>query len=493
MKKINILYIILSIITVFSFIACSDSDDNLSGDANVELAFKVKKTIVDENGAPLEYVFNSSIGQDTITIKIAPHMDEKEFLSSATPVFYLSKGATVSPDPSLPQDFTQEGGVKYTVTSEDGKNVHEYVVTWGASDLLPFGSGFTYAEIGTVKSFAELGYPGEVGNFDFADSKQYGDLIMYHAYCGNSIVLLSRAYIDENPKSPYTVKVVNKSTLAESGTLNLGSINISNLKMITSDYKGRCVGAVTNGNETEIFYWLQPGDAPTSVGKININMASTSDGSSNFQVSGDITGNAWITAMAPRSAKGEHYRVQVTGGKLASTHSVVTTGFASDDSSAFQMISALDDSDKPSYVVGDTDGAAATANSIRCYVNSPSGLTTATMPGLWQSTLQAWWVGTGFSTARSGGRAPVVSALPINGKTYVVVTSGTGWWHSAAVLHTDLKTLAHANLNIAHSVNRGWSYGSWVDWYWDEENSEAHLAIWLGRLGLYTYKLTCYE
>jgi hypothetical protein len=83
--------------------------------------------------------------------------------------------------------------------------------------------------------------------------------------------------------------------------------------------------------------------------------------------------------------------------------------------------------------------------------------------------------------------------MVVNGKSYVVVTSGTAWWHAAAVLTSNLQTLAHQNLNIAESVNRGWSYGSYVDWYWSEENNEAYLAVWFGRLGLYTYKLTCFE
>src|SRR5690606_35774060 len=107
--------------------------------------------------------------------------------------------------------------------------------------------------------------------------------------------------------------------------------------------------------------------------------------------------------------------------------------------------------------------------------------------------LQTWWVGTGVSTARYGGRSPVVSGMVINGKSYAVITSGTAWWHAAAVMQTDLQTLAHQNLNIATSVNRGWSYGSWVDWCYDEEAKEGHLAIWFSREGLRTYKLTCFE
>jgi len=479
------LYSMLVLGGVLLFGACQD--DKLSSDASIVTSFKVKGT----SGT----MFNAAIGSDNvITIKVSPYRNAAEELDSVTPVFYLSKGATVSPDPTVPQNFAQTGGVKYTVTAEDGKTQKVYTVTWGISDQLPYGEGFSYAEIGATKNFVQLGYPGEVGNTGLP-SIQYGDLLMYHAYCGDYIVLLSRSYIKADPASPYCVKVVDKTTLNNAGSLNLGSIPVSNMQMITSDYKGRCVAAVTNAGQTEFFYWTTPTETPRSVGKINVDMASTTDGSANFQVAGDITGNAWITALAPRGPEGEHYRVKVTGGKLASDYSIVTTGYSSGDCSGFQMISALDDSDRPSFVIGDTEGKAAAANSIHCYINSPAGTTTNVMPGLWQANLQTWWVGTGFSTARTGGRSPIVTALPINGKTYVAVTSGTGWWFAAAVLTSDLQTLAHENLNIAFGVaaSRGWSYGEWIDWYWDDAKKETYLAVWFERLGLYTFKLTCFE
>ncbi|MNY40995.1 hypothetical protein D3C86_1757760 [compost metagenome] len=143
--------------------------------------------------------------------------------------------------------------------------------------------------------------------------------------------------------------------------------------------------------------------------------------------------------------------------------------------------------------MGDTQGTANAANSNKVYLNTFSGSTTSVMPGLWQNILQTWWVGTGFSTARTGGKSPFVSGMVVNGKTYVLVTSGTSFWHAAAALNSDLQTLAHENLNIALSMNRAWSYGAWGDWYYDEVAKEAHVAIWFGRHGLKTYKLTCFE
>jgi len=486
MKKFNSTIIFVSLFSVV-FLLCScaseSMSDKLAKEANILYSFKVKGT----SGT----VFNSSIGENDIVIKVSPYLDAKAELKDARATFYLSKGATVSPDPTKSQDFSQSEGVVYTVTSEDQSAKHQYKVTYGVSDKLPFGSGFSYAEVGAKKTFAELGYPGTVNDFGLP-SIQYGDLQMYHAYCGNYIVLFSRAY-QALGNTALATKVVKKDDLSDAGTLNLGPIALAELKMISSDYKGHCVGVVVNENSTTIYYWTTPSSAPVSVGTIGINMAPSSDLANNFQVAGDITNNAWISALAPRSANGDHYRVKVTGGVLASDYTTIQTGFRSSDCSGFQMISPLDDSDTPNYVVGDTEGTANAANSVHCYINNFSGATLSVMPPLWQNTLQQWWVGTGFSTARTGGRTPVVSALPINGKTYVIVTSGTSWWHAAAVLTNDLQTLSHENLNITASVNRSWSFGEWVDWYWDENESAAYLAVWFGRLGLYTYKLTCYE
>lgn len=485
MKKNKIkLHSILLILVLGLLSACDQ--EKLCNEAAIIHSFSV----VGKDNTYYKALINDD---NTITVKVSPYVDASVALDSAKATFYLSKGATVFPDPSIPQNYAQEGGIKFTVTSEDKKNSQDYLISWDISDHLPSGAGFSYAEIGTRKYFDELGYPGKVRNFGFADSKMYGDLKMYHAYCGDFIVMLSRAYIEADPNSPHGIKVLEKSSLNEAGSLNLGSIAMIDLKVITSDYKGNMVGIVTKNDETELYYWSTPTDAPISIGKIAINMASTSDGSSNFQVAGDVTSNAWITAMAPRGVKGEHYRAEVSAGKLSSNYSMVETGYRSNDCTGFQMISPLDNSDEPSFVVGDSEGTANAANSNHAYINTYAGSTISVMPGLWQNILRPWWVGTGFSTARMGGRSPVVSALVINGKSYVVVTSGTAWWHAAAVLSPDLQTLAHENLNIADSVSRGWSFGAWVDWYWNEEDKEAYLAVWFERLGLYTYKLTCFE
>lgn len=482
----------------------SCNNEKLCDEADIILSFKVYRL----NGTNRVY-YDGVIGDDhTVTIKLSPQVNAEDVLNNVYPVFYLSKGATVTPDASLPQNFAQAGGVQYTVTSENGKRKNVYTVTNGRADPIPYGEGFGFTEKGQSKTFPELGYPGVVGGENWTlPSIQYGDLLVYHAYCGDQIVLISREYIDTDPTSPHCVKVINKTTLEPSGNLNLGGITLANMKMITSDYKGHCVAAVTSGSETEFFYWTTPSAAPVSVGKIGINMApapANAQGCNNFQVAGDITGNAWITARAPSTARGEHYRVKVTGGRLAVNYSIVESGHSSSDNSWFQMISPLDDSDNPSYVVGDTEGPTASTvpiNTNKCYINSSIGAQVFIMPELWSTTLGlsagvgSWYVGTGMATNRQGGRSPVVSALPINGKTYITVALGSNFYHAAAVLNDNLQTLANNNriLDITSAtISRGWSYGAWVDWYYDDELKEAYLAVWFGRVGLQTFKLTCF-
>lgn len=490
MKKCKHIFYAIAYSLCLLLLAGGCEDETLNNEAEIILSFKVTNDIGKE--------YNAIIGnENTITIKISPYLDAEAELAVATPSFFLSKGATVAPDPSIPQNFAQAGGVKYTVTAEDRTTRREYTVTWGVSDKMPHGSGFNYAEIGAAKTFPELGYPGTVGNYDIP-SIEYGDLYLFHAYCGNYIILLSRNYIDANPASPHAIKVVDKTTLEPAAgiSLNLGSIAPASLKMITSDYKGRCVGAVINGGNTEFFYWTTPTAAPIPVGSVAVNMApytAALDCASNFQVAGDITGNAWITALAPRSTTGDHYRIKVTGGQLASTYTMISTGYANNDCNGFQMISPLDDSDEPRFIIGDVEGSKGVNGTVKCYINSYAGSTLAVMPALWNSILQVWWVQTGQSLQRDGSRRPVVSGMLINGKSYALVTSGTAWWHAAAVLETDLSVLVHQNLNIAAGISTGWSFGEWADWYWDEEEGEGHLAVWFGRRGLYTYKLTCFE
>ena len=126
-------------------------------------------------------VWKSRMEDNTIYIQVSPTVDPAEELDGVVAKFYVSKGATVDPDPSLPQNFAQEGGVQYTVTSEDGKKSVTYTVTHGLTDIVDFGQGFTRGIQQNIKTFDQLGYPGKQADYSFADSRMYGDLNGYVA------------------------------------------------------------------------------------------------------------------------------------------------------------------------------------------------------------------------------------------------------------------------------------------------------------------------
>src|SRR5690606_13637077 len=108
---------------------------------------------------------------------------------------------------------------------------------------------------------------------------------------------------------------------------------------------------------------------------------------------------------------GEHYRVKVTSGSLAASYSIIKTGHSSTDGAGFQMISPINAGDEPAFVVGDTDGAPGTANSIKAYINSFAGSSISLQSGYWPYILQTGWIGTGVPTYRMGGRLRFVSPL----------------------------------------------------------------------------------
>ena len=69
------------------------------------------------------------------TIEIAYMPNEYLFLSAATAEVVISDKATIAPDPTQPIDYTVDGGVKFTVTAEDGETTSEYLVYLAAAEF----------------------------------------------------------------------------------------------------------------------------------------------------------------------------------------------------------------------------------------------------------------------------------------------------------------------------------------------------------------------
>lgn len=446
-------------------------------------------------------VWKSKMEDNTIYIQVSPTVDPIEELDGVVAQFYISKGATVEPDPSIPQNFAQEGGVQYTVTSEDGKTSRTYTVTHGLTDIVEFGMGFTRGIKQNEVFFPDLGYPGEKDNFGFTDSRLYGDLNGYVAFCGKKhVVLLAGQYSNPQlgdaslnvPNEQLALKVFNLADLSQAGNLNMGSVDFRTVRAITSDWNGVLVAAVvTNaGAGAEFYYWTAPTDAPKLLASTSASVCAVADGSNYIQVAGDVFGEVNITCNGTRNTEGEHYMIHIENGNVTSTD-LIKTGYPSNDSNGFQMISPLKAEAKSSYVMGDVEGSG--NNTLKVYANTFSGKTKVIMPNVLQNDWQQWWVGTGSNLSRTGARRPFVSSMYINGKYYSIVMLGTGWWwHNDIAEIDDLHTRV-VGTSVAYVTNCAWSFGGSSDWFWDDEQKEAYWAGYTDRYGMFTVRLTCYE
>lgn len=97
------------------------------------------------------------IENNRVTIRVKPDTD----LENQAPVFTLSKGATISPENGTVLDFTRPH--IYTVTSENGKNIKEYTVTFIIAGLSPYYGfeHFRLNESGKYYVFYEVNENGD--------------------------------------------------------------------------------------------------------------------------------------------------------------------------------------------------------------------------------------------------------------------------------------------------------------------------------------------
>ena len=442
--------------------------------------------------------WKSKMDGNTIYILINPDLDPFEELNGTVAQFFVSKGALVDPDPAIPQNFAQDGGVEYTVISEDGSARNTYLVTYSSTAVPEYGTGYTLGTQIVEKKFPELGFPGEQGNYGFSDSRQYGDLNGYVGFCGhNHIVLMSRQYTapalgDASlnvPDAELGLRVYNKQDLSYVGKLNIGSIDMKNLMAITSDMDGILVGAVVNGGSCDIYYWTSYNSSPLLLGSVQGNLCSTTDGSSHLSIMGKLNDKANISGHAGRDQSGSHYMIHVENNQIVDTQ-VIETGARADDGNGFQMISPLTSELNSSYMFGDVEG---TGNgSIKVMAKTYKGTTKVTMPAVFNGSWQSWWVGTGSNITRTGARRPYVNSMLINGVHYALIMNGTAWWwHNDIAGLDDLSTRVNGT-SWAYSVNLAWSFGGCSDWYWDDQRGDAYVVYYTDRYGMAVFRLTCF-
>lgn len=540
--------IVIATLVAPAFIGCSDNVIEQMKDAD-EAKLLYEFSLVDTLGR----VYKSNFDGSSTDIVVKVKTNDVEKLKVATPKCFLSYGATISPDPAIPQDFTVEGGVKYVVTSASGKNKTTYTVTWEESQVLPYGEGFSKIEPLFVKSFPELGYPGEIYHDGTTENRiGYGDLMAYVAFCGpNHIVLYSRAYgwgYDNQEGTTYdanedmAIRVFNKETGEEDSYLNLGEnqgnfvIDVKKILAITSDDKGHMV-AVTGlaPNLQELFYWTDPNSEPVSLGKTPICLDCRLDlgnGEKKFldmyanpQIRGDVTSTAMFTMGGARSnvrgERGRHYIMKIVNGKISSEYREIFTNIRSgnftggynqgDNAPYWQMISPFTASDETDFVVGYTEGIRFESESVANQetarvstysydfpsspINQMANNVLNTRPII-EGGAVTWWSKLGMYPLNTGGRVPVVNGMVINGKKYVLLVTQYDWNSALVVTDETMSAESVVGLDVdifvdPIGVTRATNFGSWGDWYYDESTDECYVTAWFERASLHSYKISC--
>lgn len=494
---------------IVSFTACNDDYDYDSELSKAEIGdtFTVKNIY--------GTIYTGKIDGDKITVLVNPFKDVKAELAEAYPTFYLPMGATCSPSPAEPQDFSKE--VKYTITSGDGKNSRTYTVNYGPSTPLETGINHTASVVLAEKIFPELGYPGTYGNYNLSPEK-YGDLLLSIGFCGENLVGFSQVYAWGAGSTPanaaQAIKIWNVNTLAPvDATLNLGSLTVDKIVNVTNDSKGHLVAATggINGAQSDVYYWTSIDAAPVKVGTLPkpvYTASGSADPSMFISVAGDITADAAISYMPTKTVDGQHVVAYVRGGAITNS-ATITTGYSALESSQWQMISLYDPTEDSNYLVGFTFGAEIN-NSVFANYKSATGTNLGTM-GMYMNTKNftdgvTAWISAGNKLARPGGRRPFMMAMTFNGTRYSMCLNGYDWdnfnmfmdeamtmmYYPNALTH-DLRKYTYEVNNGANGIAAAWSFGSCGCWYWDDEQNLGYVAIWQGREGMSTFRVTSYE
>lgn len=538
----------LSVASMLFSVSCKDDDitSALSSEAKIEnYAFIVSGASVD--GVSRDFRGTFSADGDTIYIRVPENADLKTELNGATPKFFISMGASVTPPMSEPQDFTDpDNPVVYTVTSADGSNSHKFYVTYMIipPTCVDPGKGFTACEMNAYKTYVELGYPGTYATWSQSDviNVTMGDLMGSPAFCGKDhVVVFSPRYAwgDDGSTTAanamaadhrYAFKVYNVATLDEDGELNLGGISPSDIVAISSDWEGNMIAAVGRKAtaKTDFYYWTSPEAEPIHIGTAPVSVEignHNADAGTYINVAGVVTEDCVIASAAPRDNDGSHYKFKVAAAKLVPGYNVIKTGHSSNDKSWFQMISFFGPEDDAPYLVGDCEVNGTELNGqVRVYLNNPNGTNRGTMDyhlgcvnGWMHDDGEQWWSRSGNWLSRGGGRRPTVHAMVLNGKNYSYFTTGSDWRARGVLLEQELDAgveikdendnvvevnpyphFGFGNITKAKNPNKdeggiylGQSFGMMADWYFDDETQQGYIAVWADRFGLIMFKVTC--
>lgn len=423
MKTVNYLAIFASA-ALLVFSSCEKTPQDETG-AGLGSEASISSFTLVADGVSL----TGRVGRDEIGISYAP--SQFEALKNATADVVYSEGATVTPDPAVARDYTVEGGVVFTVTSEDGNNTAEYTVVLSEGKLSLVTKKVwekKVVELGITtvqaKPMNGVGFSGS--NIVTFDGQVY-DIE------GEKVGDLNLDGVDGSSTPGFQFTTVTNDNY---GVL-VASVSLDGAGNYTPNQDPDAQEGVT-GAQTRVYAWLDGYDkAPTL-----IFTHATKNYSAFMAVSGDLLGGggAILSHCSARSATQAHNSWtiadarNITDPTLATppTYRSIVVPFTGTDPKWGNTIFFFDGNRDGAFIVMDCDAISVVDNSLRgnavYYAESTANSTDPSSYVTLKGTLEGDYSGRcGYGNYSFGSAKP----FTVDGNRYVAVAS-TGW--SAAYL-----------------------------------------------------------
>lgn len=442
----------------FLLTGCSDDDTTPKGE-DVERGDKACRIETFILNLDSETTLTGDVYDYDKSIDLAYTTDQLELMKSATATLTLSEGATVSPDPSQPADYTQP--VSFTVTAKDGKTTRTYT-TKPVEKVVEL---YTKVEAALSKTTTEMGLGSET-----TSASEY----KFMGICGDKLVI--------------GTKVFDYKTFEPVGELNMTGYTDLKLTSMGNDHAGNLIagvntlgGAPEDGQPvppTTIICWRNGWDqAPSEyihsetsyIGKL------ISAGGNIFE------GQAVVSAQGGSGPAGAHFVFERLDGAANGYHAVETK-HASNDGNYSQMISPCSSDPLGTWFMFESVPGGSEIYTWTGW-SAPNSIAMTQIPGVVE--------GIAAGPAQWGNfTLGAVRGFTYNNTAYgAVVTTGWGATY-ISIIDTNGEYLLNPNETNTPTSHTGYEAIMQVTYAYDEEKNEGYVFVLEAGVFVKSWKLT---
>lgn len=277
--------------------------------------------------------------EDENVVEVAYMPDQYAGLANATAEVTVSEKATVSPDPATAADYTVEGGVKFTVTAEDGEHKAVYTV------LIKEAEFNVKCQPVWQKTFGELG----VSTASFSQANV--------GFSGTNFVTRNLEVLDLTGAK---VGTLNVEGVAGAGAEGFG------FSCMTNDHAGHLVASIAltaegtpapnsdSASQSKIYVWKNGWDKAPEL------FYEATDGNVSLYMSagGDLTADGIVNVISPgRGATTMFHTFYTTAGAEGYQWAALNTNYVSNDGNWGQMVSPASGKLTGDFVICDSQGS----------------------------------------------------------------------------------------------------------------------------------------